>query len=118
MSLLHTSFTLRVPGTGFWQNRPWSLGDKPSVKIIFGGDNLDLVADSPFVTKIRPDQKNHDVYFGVAYGNWQDLQALVEWAGRFKWSKALTYHGQEKKLMKQKSKNPLASTSALATRLR
>lgn len=94
MTLLHTSFKLCISGTGFWQNRAWSLGSKPAVKIIFGGDNLDLLDNSPFVTKIRPDRKKKDVYFGVAYGTWQDLQALVEWAGRFKWSKALTYNGR------------------------
>ncbi len=63
----------------------------PEIKVAFAFDNPKLLDKCPFLCKIGKNLNRDTAYFGVAYADEEDYEALQKWGSRFPRLEVLTY---------------------------
>ena len=95
---LHKSFGLSCDG--FWYfKREFSIIDDhdAAIKVQFTFDDPSLLDESPFLTKIGPNQDEtlEGRWIGFAYGRGDAKQKLIEWAKKFPHAELIDHLNRE-----------------------
>jgi len=95
---VHPNFRLRHESGLYYQNRDVGFPPRIALKIGFKFDDPHLLDDCPFIAKFGFNRGEGPKYFGLAYGDADEEQMLLEWSQKFEYvrlMKPVTNMGNE-----------------------